>query len=95
MSQTRNNLNQLSGQLFLNNEETEITAKIEKKEPSIIGLLLLIFITLSVYSLGIDHLNNGPAKIDVAAVMLLCCLLSSIVLITELISRNVLVLSLL
>ncbi len=60
MSQTRNNLNQLlSEQLFLNNEETEITAKIEKKEPSIISLLLLIFITLSVYSLGIDQLNNG------------------------------------
>ncbi len=59
MSQTRNNLTQLSGQLVLNNEETEITAKIERKEPSIIGLLLLIFVTLSVYSLGIDQLNNG------------------------------------
>ena len=58
MGKSRNNLPQLSGQLFLSNDPMGITAKRGAKEPSIISLLLLIFVTLSLYNFGIYELSK-------------------------------------
>ena len=59
MSQTRNNLIQWDEQLSLGNNKTESTAKIKAKEPSIISLFLLIFVTLSLYSFGFYELSKA------------------------------------
>ncbi|MGK7898116.1 MAG: hypothetical protein AB4372_31985 [Xenococcus sp. (in: cyanobacteria)] len=62
MNKSRNNLIQLSGQLFLSNGKIGITDKKRAKEPSIISLFLLIFVTLSLYSFGIYQLSNGVSN---------------------------------
>ena len=62
MGKSRNNLTQLSGQLLLSNGETKITAKRRAKKPSIISLILLILVTLSIYSFGIYQLSNGVSN---------------------------------
>ena len=56
---TKNLLHQWGGQLFLNNHTTAITNKAEKKQPSIITLFLLIFVTLSLYSFGFYQLSKA------------------------------------
>ena len=59
MDKSRNNLTQLSEQLFLSHDQMGITAKKRAKEPSIVSLFLLIFVTLSLYSFGIYELSKG------------------------------------
>ena len=59
MSQTRNNLLQWDEKLSLSNNKTETTAKIKAKEPSIISLFLLIFVTLSLYTVGFYQLSKA------------------------------------
>ncbi|MDJ0647252.1 MAG: hypothetical protein QNJ60_00965 [Xenococcaceae cyanobacterium MO_188.B19] len=72
MGKSRNNLTQILGQLFLKDDQTERTAKIEKKEPSTISLLLLIFVTLSFYNFEIYQLSNGVSNfVDTAMEKLL------------------------
>ena len=62
MNKSKNNLIQLSGQISLSNDKIGITAKKKAKELSIISLLLLIFVTLSLYSFGIYQLSNGVSN---------------------------------
>ena len=50
------------GRTLLKDDQTERIAKIEKKEPSRISLLLLIFITLSLYNFEIYQLSNGVSN---------------------------------
>ncbi len=59
MTKSTSNLHQWDDQLFLSNNQTEITAKIGEKQPSIISLFLLIFVTLSLYSLGFYQLSKA------------------------------------
>ncbi|MDJ0651055.1 MAG: hypothetical protein QNJ60_20365 [Xenococcaceae cyanobacterium MO_188.B19] len=59
MGKSRNNLSQWSEELFLSNNKTETTAKIGAKEPSIISLFMLIFVTLSLYSFGFYQLSQA------------------------------------
>ena len=58
MTKSRNNLLQWDEQFSLSNNKTETTAKIGVKEPSIISLFLLIFVTLSLYSLSFYQLSK-------------------------------------
>ena len=62
MVNSRNNLTQVSKQLFLNDEEIKVKAKIKRKYPSKISLLLLIFLTLSIYNFGISQLSNSASN---------------------------------
>lgn len=59
MVKSRNILLQWDEQLFLSKNKTEITPKTRGKEPSIISLLLLIFVTLILYSFGFYQLSKA------------------------------------
>ncbi len=62
MNKSRNNLIQLSEQLFFNRDQIGMTPKKRAKEPSIISLLFLVFVTLSLYSFGIYQLSNSVSN---------------------------------
>ena len=59
MAKSRNNLGQWDKQLFLSNNKIGKTAKIGGKKPSITSLLLLIFVTLILYSFGFYQLSKA------------------------------------
>ena len=59
MSQTRNNLLKWDKQFSLSNDQTEIISKTKAKEPSMLGLFLSIFVTLSLYTLGFYQLSKA------------------------------------